>query len=162
MFSQKPNKVVGLKIHLFIMSPPELTHIQHCSWSSCCLHFVLCLTALHTCKHNALCCSGSTLCCLTSVYLYPQGQSNGRKGRAGIWTWTSAQVYALLLSPLRKVRTSSSVLLHFPMGKQTDWRQTVRSTLQTDTPVWAAGLSLSLSTHTGAFCCSLVRWGPLD
>lgn len=51
---------------------------------------------------------------------------------------------------------SSSELLHFPVGKQTDWRQTVSSTLQTDTLV-RAGPSLSLSTHTGAFCCLLVR-----
>lgn len=30
---------------------------------------------------------------------------------------------------------SSLKLLPFPMGKQTDWRQTASSTLQTDTPV---------------------------
>lgn len=41
---------------------------------------------------------------------------------------------------------SSSELVHFPMGKQTDWRQTAESTLQTDTLVWA-GLSLSVYTH---------------
>lgn len=40
---------------------------------------------------------------------------------------------------------SRSEFLHPPMGKQTDWRQTATSSLQTDTLVWA-GLFLSVYT----------------
>lgn len=71
--------------------------------------------------------------CLRCVFPWEWG--NGRQGHTGIWTHLP-RLMDCTSAPLQG-QGSSLRHLHFPMGKQTDWRLTARSTLQTDTPVWA-------------------------
>lgn len=124
---------------------PELPHLQYSRWSS----FVVWLTILHICKHTAWCCSGGPSHCLNvraCVYVCTLG--GGVMAGRGVPGYEPEHLPRLMHcspAPLQG-QGSSSEPSHFPMGKHSEWRQTARSTLQTDTLVWA-GLSLSLSTH---------------
>lgn len=146
---------------MFIMIP--LSSHTYSRWSSCCLHSVVWLTILHTCKHTGWCCSGSPSHCLNvcvCVWLYPRGRRNGRHGRAGVRTWASAQVDAPLPRPLSKVRAAAQSPRTFPWENKVSGDKLPGAHCK-QTPLCEQA-SLFLCLHTGAFCCSLVRWRPLS
>lgn len=94
-------------------------------WSSLC--FVIRLRIMRTCKHTTWCFNTRTL----------GGRVMAGRGMLGYYEREHLPrlVHCSACSPLHKVRAASHSALQFPMGKQTDWRQTASSTLQTQTPL---------------------------